>query len=100
MKRATTPTHRFTLPVDASLIRRFLLTYTQNGKVVLEKRETDMAVEGNEWRIKLTQEEANLFDSSSLAHAQIRILTTGGDAMASQEYAIYVGRVLNDEVLA
>lgn len=100
MKRATTPTHEFTLPIEASLIRRFLLTYTQNGEIILEKRETDMAVNGNVWSVKLTQEEANLFTGGVIARAQIRILTTGGDAMASGEYQIYVGPVFNDEVLA
>ena len=99
MKRGTTPTHEFTLPIDASLIRRFLLTYTQNGEIILEKRETDMTINGNVWSVKLTQEEANLFTGGAIAHAQIRILTTGGDAMASGEHRFYVGPVFNDEVL-
>lgn len=99
MRRATTPTHEFTLPIDAALVSRFLATYTQDGKIVLEKREADMTIDGNVWRVKLTQEETNLFAGRKLAHVQIRALTVGGDALASDEYPVYVSPVSNDEVL-
>lgn len=99
MKRATTPTHEFFLPIEAEMIKRFLLTYSQNENVVLEKRENDMTVDGNVWRIKLTQEETNLFSGDKIAYAQIRVLTTGGDALASSRYPISVLPVDNDEVL-
>lgn len=37
MRRLTTPTHTFTLPFDASVVDKFLLTYVQNDIIVLEK---------------------------------------------------------------
>lgn len=98
MRRATTPLHEFTLPFDSSTVFRFLLTYTQSDKVILEKTENDMTVNGNVWSVELTQEEANLF-SEGYASAQIRVLTMGGEALASNPMQIYVGKVYNDEVL-
>lgn len=85
MKRGTTPTHKFTLPIEPAMVSKFLLTYSQNEKVVLEKTEADMTKDGNVWSVELTQEETNLFSEGN-AVCQIRILTLGGDAMASQEY--------------
>ena len=58
MRRATTPRHEFTLPIDSTMIFKFLLTYTQDNKIILEKTESDMTVNGNVWSVELTQEEA------------------------------------------
>lgn len=98
MRRATTPKHEFALPIDSELILRFLLTYSQHDKVVLEKTEKDMTKNGKVWSIELTQDETNQF-SEGYAYAQIRILTTGGDALASNVIQIHIGKVFNDEVL-
>lgn len=100
MRRATTPTHSFTLPFDSSMVSRFLLTYQQRGQTVLEKTEDDMTVEGNTWSVKLTQEETKLFSPALDVTAQIRILTPGEDALASDTMKLRVKPVLNDEVLA
>lgn len=98
MRRATTPTHSFDIPIDAGMIRKILLTYTQNEEIVLEKTEEDMTFDGQRWVIKLTQEEANLFQIGP-ASAQIRVLTTGGDALASDEIRLHVYKTVNDEVM-
>lgn len=99
MRRASTPTHEFELPFDSSMVLRFLLTYKQGNRIILEKRESDMTVDGNIWSIKLTQEETNLFSDKTYAYAQIRVLTPGGDLLPSDIFRVYVGEVLNDEVL-
>lgn len=98
MKRATTPTHYFTLPFDASAVDRFLLTYTQNDRIVLEKTEEDMSADGNVWSVELTQEETKMFAEGNV-YAQIRVLTPTGDALASNPVSFYVSKVFNDEVL-
>lgn len=98
MKRASTPKHYFRLPIDASLVSKFLLTYSQNGKIVLEKTEENMTVEDGIWSVQLTQEETNLF-KADYANAQVRILTTDGVCLPSQIFRLNVGPVLNDEVM-
>ena len=99
MKRASTPTHFFTLPISADLIKTFLLTYKQGGRIILEKRRGDMEINGNVWSVQLTQEEANLFDANIVVSAQIRILTTTGESFPSNVMTFRVDPVLNDEVL-
>lgn len=98
MRRATTPIHEFVLPFDSNMVFRLLLTYTQGDKIILEKTEKDMKHEGNVWSVELTQDEANLF-SEGYASAQLRVLTPGGEALASDIIQFYVGKVFNDEVL-
>lgn len=99
MRRGTTPTHTFTLLLDASAIEAAQVTYAQAGRVVLTKQTPDIAVEGNTISYKLTQEETLLFDASERAEIQVRLLTAGGDALASSIISIGVERILNDEVL-
>lgn len=99
MRRGTTPTHTFTLPLDASGIKTAQVTYAQAGRVVLTKQTPDIAVEENSVSYKLTQEETLLFNASERVELQIRLLTMGGDALASSIISIGVERILNDEVL-
>lgn len=99
MKRASTPTHFFTLPISADLIKTFLLTYKQGGRIILEKRRDDMTINGNVWSVQLTQEEANLFEANVVASAQIRVLTITNEALPSNIMTFRIDPVLNDEVL-
>jgi len=47
MWRGTTPTHVFTVPSDVPLqdFTTMYMTYSQNGKVVVEKKESDLTVD-------------------------------------------------------
>ncbi len=99
MRRATTPTHRFTLDIDPSLISKIRITYAQNGDTILTKNEEDVTLDDNIAEVKLTQEETNLFDFGVNVKIQVRVLTTGGDALASEIFKVPCGRVLDDEVM-
>lgn len=111
MFRATTPKHIFIFTVDPTLFSRILITYAQNGNIILEKTKDDLEVKeiynsrtrNREWYawFYLTQEETNLFNATKnkTIQLQIRILTTEGEALASEIYSIEVRNVLNDEVL-
>ncbi len=103
MIRATTPTHRFIFDQNPELFERILITYAQNGRIVLEKEKEDLTFEEpTEGQypayVQLTQEETNLFKASTVT-VQVRVLTTGGDVLASEKKSIGVENVLNDEVL-
>lgn len=101
MKRATTPTHTFTLPFNYDgVVDKLLLSYAQSGNIVLEKTEKQVKVKNEkEIVVRLTQEETNLFSEDAPVKIQMRILTIGGDAMASDPFLIQIEEVLNDEVL-
>lgn len=98
MYRASTPTHRFRIPIAPENIAKILLTYTQNDKIVLEKTEADLTNEGHVWSLTLTQEETNLF-ASDYAQVQVRYLGTDGRSFPSRKFRLFVGAVSNDEVM-
>lgn len=101
MRRGTTPTHTFTLPIDAAQIDKLRITYVQKEKIVLKKTEDDVAIDGNAVRVKLTQAETLQFDESSGAFVsiQIKVLTTGGDVLASEIFKVHPLQILDEEEL-
>lgn len=102
MKRATTPTHTFTLPFSyLEIVSKCLITYKQGSEIVLTKTESDIQVKNdNEIVINLTQEETIMFKPNIPVKIEIRILTPSGDALASDIMQASVEDVLNDEVLS
>lgn len=111
MIRATTPKHIFTFENDPSEYARILITYSQGNKIILEKEKDDLTIEevrnafgkliGHVAWFRLTQEEANRFQAGpgKLVSVQVRVLTTGNEALASDKKTFSVQDVLNDEVL-
>ena len=100
MIRGTTPTHTFTFSVDLSDVKDFVITYVQNGAIVLEKKKSDCTISDNKIVVTLTQEETLAFDHGTMVELQAKVLTTGGTVVASQIFTTNVDRILNEEVLA
>jgi hypothetical protein len=100
MIRATTPTHTFELPFDyEQFVSKILITYKQGKDIILEKTENDISFSGNTVSFELTQEETNLFNGEMIVDIQVRVLTKGGEALASETWHKTVNDVLNDKVL-
>lgn len=99
MTRATTPTHKFTFPIDPSTFEKILITYKQGKKIVLEKTEKDSIISDMTVLVPLTQEETNLFNSREDVEIQVRVLTYANKALASKKFVKPVNDVLNDEIL-
>lgn len=112
MFRATTPKHTFVFDVDPdATFKEILVTYAQEGKVILEKEKKDMTF-GEQLddkgeteylaSLKLTQEETNLFTTriSKNVTVQVRVLTNTDDAVAFNKIQIPLFDVLNDVVLS
>lgn len=108
MYRATTPTHIFVFEVDPEEnFKTILITYSQNGEIVLEKGKNDLTFEEKEEccgkvyqaTLQLTQEESNLFEADKIVSVQIRAVSYDGDVVASEKMSVSVKDVLNDEVL-
>lgn len=101
MYRATTPTHTFELPFEyEQFVKKILITYKQGSKIVLEKTETDdITINGKTVSYQLTQSETKLFEKDIIVDIQIRVLTNGGQSIASQEWHRLVNDVLNDKEL-
>lgn len=100
MRRGTTPTHTFTLPVDAGEIVKVRVNYAQNRKLVLVKTETDAEVlEGRTLQYRLSQQETLSFSSNADVEIQMDILTRAGEALKSEISRVPAHRCLNEEVL-
>jgi hypothetical protein len=99
MRIGTTPTHTFTLPEDiAAVTAKARVVYSQCNAVVLTKEVT--ALSGNDVVIKLTQEETLAFHNRRPVDIQVRVLTTGGDALTSDIFTCSCCDCLEKAVLA
>lgn len=82
MRIGTTPTHTFTLPSEiANVAEKVRVVYAQGDTVVLTKDVN--ALSGNDVIVKLTQEETLKFRHDLRVEIQLRILTSGGEALTS-----------------
>ena len=99
MKRGTTPTHQFVLPISVDMIEDVEVTYQQNGKEILKKYLDEFTAEGKTIAVMLTQEETFAFDEGVNVEIQLRVLTKGGEVHASDIFTVGCLRCLSDEVL-
>lgn len=99
IRPGTTPTHTFELPIDETLCDVIWITYAQDDDEVFTIDKSRLKFEGRLASVKLTQEETLKFDREKLVAIQMRILTTGGDALGSDVVQTSVGRLLKEEVI-
>ena len=99
MFNGTTPTHIFEVPIDTSLIKEIKIIYSQKDREVLVKRTGDCTIEVGKITTRLSQEDTFLFECNTLVTIQLRVLTTGGDALISDLMMTSVGKCLDNEVL-
>ena len=123
--RGTTPYHSFVLPLTTEEISEVYITYLQNGEVILDKSigndieiiniqdEFENAsmnepledfIPSCELTIHLTQEDTLKFHfypaaEKNIAVIQIRVLTTEGEAYASEPIHERIFGVLKDGVI-
>lgn len=99
MYRATTPSHRFTFPIDPENCEIIRITYAQNNKIILTKEKSDMTISDNTVTLVLTQEETKMFFARFPVQVQVRALTFDGKALASPTFTRDVKEVLDDGIL-
>lgn len=99
MIRGTTPTHTFVIPMEAAGIKCVKVIYAQDDDTIVEKSTSDCTLEGNTISTVLTQEETLKFDCKKAVQIQIRVLTHGGQALASVIEKVGVSKCLDSEVL-
>lgn len=99
MRRGTTPTHTFCLPFDAAMVSKVRIIYAQNDEEVFTKETADCTLSDMKVVTKLTQEETLSLDQRKNVQIQLRVITTDGDALASNVITKGVLELLEDEVL-
>jgi len=99
MIRGTTPTLAFKLPFDTSMCSCVWVTFAQGDKEVFTKETAACSLDGDMVTVKLTQEETLSFDCKQILQIQIKALTLGGDALASDIIETSVAKCLKGEVI-
>ena len=79
MKRGTTPTNTFKTNIDLTGATVFL-TYSQRGRVVLEKTGEDLEISAEAIVTRLTQKDTLGFDALQKVSIQIRYVFPDGTA--------------------
>ena len=95
MKRGTTPTNTFKTNIDLTGAKVFL-TYSQRGRVVLEKTGDDLEITAEAIVTRLTQKDTLGFDALQKVSIQIRYVFPDGTAGASNIMTVTVGEILKD----
>ena len=95
MKRGTTPTNTFKTNIDLTGATVFL-TYSQRGRVVLEKTGDDLEITAEAIVTRLTQKDTLGFDALQKVSIQIRYVFPDGTAGASNIMPVTVGEILKD----
>ena len=101
MYRASTPTHRFGIPMSRESIADFLLTYADanTGEIIVEFTMKNAKFDDEHYfTVTLTQEQTNKF-STGIAEVQLRVKGKNGRVVPSKVRYLDVHKVLNDEVL-
>ena len=86
-----TVNHQFTVPFQPSNISKAVVTYKQNGNIVLVKNVTSSSIRNGPVTgsaiiaVALTQEESLMFEDESEYCVQVNLRTTSGARAASKE---------------
>ena len=102
MYRVTTPKSTFKMPLDSSDCSIIQVTFRQGKHKLVKEYDgtlpSGMTLDNDKVIIILTQEETKDFDYGD-AYVQLRALTDGGEAYASESFHLIVEDVENDTVL-
>ena len=95
MKRGTTPINTFKTNIDLTGATVFV-TYTQRGRIILEKTGADLEISEDAVVTRLTQRDTLGFDAVQKVSIQIRYVFPDGTAGASNIMTADVGEILKD----
>ena len=90
MRRGTTPTHCFSLPVKAENVDKIYITYSQIKTIKFEKTKPDVSLKDNDdgmscmAEVSLNQNDTLELIANVDCNIQIRFVTTVEEAFASQ----------------
>lgn len=108
MIQGTTPTHTFNvyslegknkIPFNVALISKVKIIYAQADKVILTKYTEDCSMRDGTISVALTQKETFKFDHRKPVQVQVRVLTSGGQSVATYIKELDVDKCLENEVL-
>lgn len=98
MRRGTTPIITFNTDLDLSDMNKLYVTFSQEGKVIVEKDESELVIDGSNIIVSLSQEDTLKFslDPRNTVFAQIRVKFNNNIAMASNILKLRVKEILKE----
>ena len=97
MIRGTTPTLTFELPFDVSTLSEYWITISQRYENIrIDKDSADCTSSGSVITLPLTQEDTLKLIADKPCFIQVRALTSGGVAMASNMIQVTVDDILRE----
>lgn len=95
--QGSTPHHEFGIPFPKDAVSDVLITYAQEGEIIVEKTGENVTVGDYSVSTDLTQEETLMFSVQPVS-IQLKIKTTEGRVIPSDILPVPVMLVLNKEV--
>ena len=96
MIRGTTPLNTFTCDIDLSGAELIYITYSQKGRVIIEKSIQDITVEENILTTRLSQGDTLKFSDREPVSIQIRAKFPSSNAVACAIINTTVTEILKD----
>ena len=96
----TTPTHKFTLPIDTEDISAVRVLYApKGGSPIIIKKNDSCELKDNTVSVRLTQEDTLALDNEKVVVVQLRILLNDGTALTSAKYTIKTYECMEEVVI-
>lgn len=96
MRRGTTGNLRFRIPFNTNLVEQAFVTLKQCGSIVIEKTLSECILNENSISCRLTQADTLSLRAAQPVDIQLRLLTTSGDALASEIFTEFPEDILKD----
>ena len=94
-RRGSTPTNIFNVNIDLTGATIYV-TYSQGGRVIIEKTGNQLEVTSHTVSVLLSQEDTLKLDDDQMVEIQIRYVRENGMADASNIIVASAGRILKD----
>ena len=97
--RGTTPDVDIELPFDTSALAEAYISFTQVGRIVIERAIEDMTLKGTHLSFRLTQLETLKLSDKFNVEIQARFKLVDNTLLASYIYEANVGRIIKEGVI-
>lgn len=88
------------LPKAPSEYSKIIVTFSQNGEILVVKNKSDLTLQSDSIKVQLTQQETALFNAPGVALMQVRTYKSVYDAPGSRMWAIQVYPTNNEVILS
>lgn len=100
MYRGTTPTLKFILPFDTSLLEEAWITLGQDGEEIVNKTLSDCTTDGTALSVLLTQSDTLALSHEYRTFVQLRVLLADGTALASKTFKMKTKCIIKSGVIS